>query len=283
MPDTTKPSIVKEITGELPIKEAYQDLLHPAASAAGQTLALPFRAVNVLLTPISKWVIQGEAKLNEISQAVSEKVKDVPPEKLVEPEPYVAVPAMQAFSYSMDSDDLKELYANLLANAINADKKSQVHPAYVEIIKQMSPLDARALEYFTQKGRTAIPLCNIRWQRKSGPSWKGFEHFRHSTSGSFIYRHLSNAEEDGFTNSDITVSFENLHRLGLIEISDEYVVDREAYKPFDNHPLFEFYNFLFSDRHDAAEKEVALLTSSAQITALGTGFCSICLPDAFKK
>lgn len=283
MPDTTKPSLVKEITGELPIKEAYQDLLHPAASAAGQTLSLPFRAVNVLLTPISKWVMQGEAKLNEISQAVSEKVKDVPPEKLVEPEPYVAVPAMQAFSYSMDSDDLKELYANLLANAINADRKNQVHPAYVEIIKQMSPLDARALEYFIEGGRTAIPLCNIRWQQKSSPRWSGFKAFRLETHGSFIYRHLSIATEDGFTDTDITISFENLHRLGLIEISDDYNVDREFYKPFEEHQLFLLYSTLFSKHDDTNHNELALLPASAQITTLGKGFCSICLPDAFKK
>ena len=120
MPDS---SDLKAVLTELPLKDAYNDLIHPAASAVGQTLSLPFRAVNVLLAPLTKWVLQGEEKLNAVSQLVAEKVADVPREKLVPPEPYVAVPAMQAISYSLDNSELRDLYANLLAKAINTDTR----------------------------------------------------------------------------------------------------------------------------------------------------------------
>ena len=50
------------------------------------------------------------------------------PEKIVEPEPYVAVPAIQAISYAMNSDELRNLYANLLAKSMIKDTKDTVHP-----------------------------------------------------------------------------------------------------------------------------------------------------------
>lgn len=52
------------------------------------------------------------------------------------PEAYVAVPALQAISYSMNSEELRNMYANLLAKAIDIDEKDKVHPAFVELIKQ---------------------------------------------------------------------------------------------------------------------------------------------------
>ena len=60
---------------------------------------------------------------------------------------YVAVPTIQAISYSMDSEKLRDLYANLLSKAMNSDTKDFVHPAYIETIKQLSPDDASYFKY----------------------------------------------------------------------------------------------------------------------------------------
>lgn len=35
-------SVFKDTAKELPLKEAYQDLIHPTAEAVGKTLSLPF-------------------------------------------------------------------------------------------------------------------------------------------------------------------------------------------------------------------------------------------------
>ena len=39
----------------------------------------------------------------------------------------------------MNSKELRDLYANLPAKAMNSDTKDTVHPAYLETIKQLSP------------------------------------------------------------------------------------------------------------------------------------------------
>ena len=75
------------------------------------------------------------------------------------PEPYVAVPAFEAISYSMDSKELRELFANLLSKSMYADTKNDVHPSFTDVIKQLSPLDAQVFKYlFECKYRPIIEL-----------------------------------------------------------------------------------------------------------------------------
>lgn len=266
-----------EIAKQLPIKEAYDDLLHPAAAAFGQTLSYPFRAVNLLLSPFQKWLIQGEARMEEMSRLVSEELKNVPQEKLTEPDPYVAVPAMQAFSYSMDCDELKKMYAKLLAKSIHIDEKDKVHPSYVEIIKQMSPLDARALEFIVKK--KAVALCNIRWQKKSPVIWTDLPTFRDYTYGRTLIQHLVNASEDDASDNDITVSFESLNRLGLIQIADDFSIEQEKYEYFEKCDLVLTYKEYMKFDPASDENEIALLKSVAIMTNFGHAFVKVCLSD----
>lgn len=128
------------------VPEIYDDGLKPATKEAGQTLALIPRAINAALSGIRQWIANREYKVAETEKLLAIKLEHVGEEKIVPPEPYIAVPALQAISYSMDSEELKNLYANLLAKAMNSDTKDQVHPSFVEIIKQLSPMDAIVLK-----------------------------------------------------------------------------------------------------------------------------------------
>lgn len=67
----------------------------------------------------------------ETEKLLEQKLKNIDEEKIVSPESYVAVPAIQAISYSMNSDELRNLYANLLAKAMVTPTKDAVHPSFV--------------------------------------------------------------------------------------------------------------------------------------------------------
>ena len=114
--------------------EAYDDVIKPAAVEVGKTLALIPSAVNAALLPVRQWILERDFKLAEIEKLLAQKLSSVEAEKIQTPETYVAIPALQAISYSYDSDELRELYANLLAKAMNLDTKDQVHPSFVEMI-----------------------------------------------------------------------------------------------------------------------------------------------------
>ena len=92
----------------------YDDLVQPTAKQLGKTVELIPRSINAALSPAWNWVIHSEYNMAETEKLLSEKLKNVDPNKIVQPEAYVAVPALQAISYSMNNDELRNLYANLL-------------------------------------------------------------------------------------------------------------------------------------------------------------------------
>lgn len=124
----------------------YEDALQPTTQESGEVLALIPRTIKAALLPLRQWIAEREYKLAEVEKLLAKKLEHVGEDKIVTPEAYVAVPAIQAISYSMDSKELRNLYANLLAKAMNSDTKDMVHPSFVEIIKQMSPTDIRVYE-----------------------------------------------------------------------------------------------------------------------------------------
>lgn len=131
--------IDKEVVGQVieqsggVFNKVYDDLAHPTARSLGNTLSLLPRTIGVWLGKWEKWVINGEESIRLTAQAVQEKAAKIPEEKLTEPEPYVAIPAVQQLSYCYDSEELREMYANLLVSSMNIDTKQAVHPARLAI------------------------------------------------------------------------------------------------------------------------------------------------------
>ena len=114
--------------------KAYDDVMHPGLEATGKVFSLLPRTIRAWFSKWEKWLLYHEYSIKETEKLLADKLKDIPEEKIVEPEPYVAVPALQQLSYSFDSKELREMYANLLASSMNADKKWSVHPSFVDII-----------------------------------------------------------------------------------------------------------------------------------------------------
>lgn len=214
-------------TKNLPLDKLYDDLIHPSAEAVGIMISIPFRLVRQKLSNIEKYLIEGEKNLDRISESISEKLSDTNPENIVEPEPYIVVPALQGISYCMDNDELRTLYANLLATAMQKDKKDSVLPAFAEIIKQMSPVDALLMQSLTPNDM--YPLAEVRFQRKTSAIFSSYESFKPFQGGISIFQNLSDILDDLYPPDKIAVSIENLARLGLIEISDTYIVDESCY------------------------------------------------------
>ena len=60
--------------------------------------------------------------------------------------PEIGVPIMQVLHYTTN-DDIAEMFTNLLASASISHTAGNAHPAFVEIIKQMSPDEAKIVQY----------------------------------------------------------------------------------------------------------------------------------------
>lgn len=204
------------------VPDLYDDALKPATQESGKTLALIPRAINAALVPLRQWVADREYKLAETEKLLAKKLENVDPDKIVKPEAYVAVPAIQAISYSMDSKELRNLFANLLAKAMNSDTKDYVHPSFVEIIKQMSPIDANIFEQIMKTSNRPLITINIEYEND------GYDSFCEYCSWIKDY-----------SLNQCRTSFNNLTRLGLIEIPalEAYTKDDE-YLCVKQNPLF---------------------------------------------
>jgi len=137
-----KSSITTEIVKSIPLEKAYDDIARPSAQETGKLIAKIPRAINAVLLPFERWILGREHEEKKINKLLEMKLEAIDPNKIVSPEPYIAIPTIQALSYCMDNDELRELFASLLANSMNRDCMYKVHPSFVEIVKQLSPFDA---------------------------------------------------------------------------------------------------------------------------------------------
>ena len=194
--------------------ELYEDGLKPAVSESGKTIALIPQAINAALVPFRIWIAKQENKYDEVVKLLNKKLEKIDVDNIVTPEEYVVVPALQSLQYSMNSGELKDLYANLIAKSMNVDTKDKVHPTFVEIIKQMSPIDAVVFKIICQTPYK--PLINLKALKEDG----NFGDYINNISWINIYSY-----------EQVAISIDNLLRLGLIEIFyDKHYYDDGVYE-----------------------------------------------------
>lgn len=202
--------------------------------------------------------------LSELNILVTEKLSILPQELITAPKSRVAVPVLQNASIT-EEIDIRELYANLLANSMNKVVKDGVHPGFVEIIKQLSPDEAKILKYMST--HKIIPTITLRYIHNGG-------------SGIDIIKDFSNVGEitECEKPQDIAKYFDNLVRLGLIVNAGglSSLTDKARYEPLKSHKwvapqaTVEKAIAIGFDKFDFEEGFVKL-------SSYGQDFCSICL------
>lgn len=219
--------VAKEIA-----QDVYVDLIRPVAKPTGEILGLVPRAIKAALSPLEKLILQREYNIAEIRALLEEKLKNVSPDLIEAPEPYIAIPTMQHMSYCIDNSDLRNMYANLLASSMKKDIKDEVHPAYVEIIKQLCPDEARILQYLLVYN--TIPIVGVKYYFKNGSCGRFMQGF--DVIAKFAkceYPHNGRQY------------FDNLIRLGFIrESNNPWFFDEERFdKAIEDEKVQEYYNY----------------------------------------
>ena len=228
MDEITK-EIIKQADGVA--LEAYKDIVQTSAKPIGSILSFLPRTVRLLLGKWEKWIVNGEEGLMLTSAAIEDKVKKLSPDKIVEPEPYVVIPAIQQLCYCQNNEVLRNLYANLLVSSMNADKKWDVHPAFVDIIKQLSPDEAKIINYVENAKNRFMPLIDVKGLDKDrSPKDSGHELI------------ITNFTTVGFCviekKENICKYVDNLLRLNLFEIPPTYhLTNPSLYETLKNSPV----------------------------------------------
>lgn len=245
------------------LEKVYDDVVHPVANTTGKIVDLIPKVIYTALLPLRKWINDREEYFEETGQIVTKKLENVEEEKIVTPELYVAVPAIQALSYSLDNNELKNLYANLLASAMNTDTQEYVHPAYVEIIKQLSPVDA--LIFKEIMSRECIPAIDL-WYCEIK-----------SAEGQLIERNITSIKIS--SHKTMSASIDNLKRLGIIEspVESSELADKDAYNNILNSENYKDIKSNFKERIEGYEFYDD--KKSIKATDFGEMFYQICVKD----
>ena len=144
----------------------YDDAIQPAAKEIGKSLATVTKTINIVLAPISA-LVWGYEKISEFVQnKVAEKLKNVPEENIVTPDPAVVGPALEALRYTGNNETLSELYANLIANSMDKETIKKAHPGFVEIIKNMTSDEGLILKVLIPNFYK--PIMDIKLKLKKG-------------------------------------------------------------------------------------------------------------------
>jgi Abortive infection alpha len=202
--------VVDAITGAAKAVPVYQDLLQPATQEIGKALQTVAKTVHLVLAPVSALVWGYDQIKDFVLTKVSDRLKDVPPEDFVTPKLNVAGPALEALRYVGHESSLSDLYANLLAASMDKQTAHGAHPAFVEIIRQLTPDEAKLVQLFV--GRRALPLIDIYWIYKPNSD--------DNVGGETVlvnYSHLGNIAGCELPNMTQTY-IDNLCRLGLVEV-----------------------------------------------------------------
>jgi hypothetical protein len=197
------PGVPKSLTRSA---EQFSKEIAPVGKELGVVTA---KVARLLISGLDKSVYGLEAIGEWMRDAVSARLKDVPQERIVEPNPRISVPATQALIYSMDDEFIREMYANLLAADMNSDTKKLAHPAFVELIKEMTPAEAKILKAI-QQGREAAFLVRL---------GSGNKFLSIGVKYSFKIQ--------GVDDDDCSRGISNLERLGLIDSRDEFPLNEK--------------------------------------------------------
>lgn len=247
---------------EIPI---YQDAVQPLAKQLGKSLELVGRAVNVALLPVKGLVWSFEEVEKLFIPKLVENLKDVPPEDIVQPKPNVAGPAIEALRYTGHEESLRDMYANLLASAMDKNTASGAHPAFVEIIKLFTPDEARLMALFMQE--RPLPIITVRSNLKDG------------TGGITIAHHLSLFGEQAKVEvmSLVPSYLGNMSRLGLITFHpNESYIEAGLYDELQCSELVQHYSAVAAG---LPGRDVHLAKGFVRLTDFGAQFGTICVLD----
>jgi hypothetical protein len=141
-----------------------------AARSMAARVAVKERVKLKLYQPFARMLGVSKAYFEDTFPLdMAAKIADIPEEHLITPPASVAVPALLGLSYTFEEPSLKDLYLNLLTTASDDRSAGQAHPAFADIIKQLSSSEAQLLNQMLPFAVTNVPVARV-MERIADPS-----------------------------------------------------------------------------------------------------------------
>lgn len=183
-------------------------------------------------------------------------VSSIPKENIQDPKISIIGPALEASKYYFDEKEIRDMFANLIASSMDSTYNGLVQHSFVEIIKQLSPHDAKLFQNFSET-EALVSLIETT-----------VEGYTNDITKNLYFN-------QNFPNFNLNeISLDNLSRLGLINIKDDaHLTDNSCYEHYNK--IAPTYSSLKVPNGSHCCKKKYL-----EITSLGKAFKKVCIKDS---
>lgn len=264
---------VAEVVGALgavgvPVNELSKNLLTKPSFELGEGLGDLFWLV---LSPIHFARNAIEPRINNFRDELESKLAKIPKDQLTEPPLNIVGPTLEAAKYHLENEDIRMLFAQLIASSMDSSKQDLVHPSFVEIIKQLSPFDAKILSYIIEND---YPIASI-------IAYESSENSKFSRSSTTLAEDIMPFPEMNLGNCHYYCSaIQNLERLSIIKVDlGKNYTDTERYTSLDAHPILHEYIAEYGNQENYPElagRAIELKRGVWDFTVYGSIFIDCC-------
>ena len=235
-----------------------------------QILELPetlIRAVNLATGLMSGPVWLGEQLRGYLGYELKKRFEFKEPEEIQQPDPSVVGPLIESLKFNLHRPELRSMYLNLLETSMDKDQAQAGHPAFVKIIEQMVPDEAKILRYLATHGNVA-PIVDLVQREKD----------RHALRYTYRKNLSLLPEQSGCEFETMSAGYlDNLCRMGITEIPQfEELNDTPAYEKLEGKVMgkawFDDYSQLIEEK-----EELAFNRKLIQVTSFGKQFERACV------
>lgn len=243
------------------VLEVYRDGVKETVQAVGSAISL---AARVALSPLVLVLRTAELATENLFKRAFGKVESVPPDARLLPDPSLSGPIILNHSLlgeRSDVEELRDMYASLLASSLDPATVHQAHPSYPHIIQQMSVVEAKILKLASEAPAVFWPVIQV---RERVPSVPGISDGRGYLVGLGAGLGLTVADHDA--------AILNLERLGLMN-RYEYAVRGpldSLYEPLER-------DMLTLPEFQTTGGEIFAVRYALSLTRLGFRFMNTCI------
>lgn len=237
--------------------QAAKAITKPSIEVLGNNLA---DIVDGITCPAAFWgqkkKLKLQAEIDILKADLENGIKKIPEERMQELKMNIIGPALETFNYYFEESYYRKMISKLILASCDSEYDEIIHPAYVQIIRQLSPVDALVLN---DLAKTEI-LTGITLEKD--------QNMYFAIPGSTIH-------EKGPEKCDIAIS--NLERLNIINIThgitvQHIVLDDENFNDCE---------FLIDPRFDATKAYFekmgySVSSNTMTLTTFGKNFLKIC-------
>lgn len=251
------------ILGEVLRTAGENPNVREAGSELGKSVLTVAKAVNHCLLPLAAINYAFDKARDyfgsRFQSDMERKTQSIPAGDLIEPKASIAGPALQALAFAHEEETLREMYLSLITSAMSRQRAGTAHPAFVEIIRQLTAEEAGLLSTLLADGGN-WPLVRL-----------------HSVANDASYTLVNRGliqivhvrTEEPLANPRIPAMLDNWHRLGLVDIHFEASLKQQgAYDWVESRPEF----LEARDKAKLANRKVKIVKGILRVTDLGLTF-----------